>query len=84
MKEINNIRDKAFKLYLKNEFDNKDSKIIDKAIEFGAIDVDDILDDFIGYLEIKNIDWDMDFAEHYQNGLTHKQNLKIYAEFISE
>lgn len=75
------IREIVFDLYLKDKFTYHDNEIIDEAIENGVIDTDDILDDFIGYLEDNDLDWDMDFAEHYQNGLTHKQNLKYYEEF---
>jgi len=80
------------KLYLKDEFSEKDSELIDKAIENGDIDTTDIKEDFMGYVydridkeykdEFKTEDiWEYT-DEQYENLLTHKENYKKLISFL--
>jgi hypothetical protein len=73
------------RLYRKEEgtFTEKEVNEIEDAIEEGY-DTDSIFDDWVDYMA----DYDdneaidvMDFKEHYQNLLTHKENRTIYSEF---
>jgi bacterioferritin-associated ferredoxin len=59
------------------------AKSVEDAINNGYIDTCDIFEDFVGYVsENATIDHDtlMDYQEHYQNLLSHKENLKIIKE----
>lgn len=76
------LRERALELYSKDKFNQDDHNIINEAIETGCLETDDILDSFVGYVENSNLDWDIDFTEHYQNGLTHKQNFEVYEEWL--
>ena len=76
------LREKALELYLKDSFTKQDDDIIQEAIDIGCLETDEILDSFVGYVSDNNFVWNMDFAEHYQNGLTHKQNFKIYKKWL--
>jgi hypothetical protein len=80
------------KLYLKDEFSEKDSELIDEAIENGDIDTTDIKEDFMGYVydridkeykdefETEDI-WEYT-DEQYENLLTHKENYKKLISFL--
>jgi hypothetical protein len=59
------------------------AKSVEDAINNGYIDTCDIFDDFVGYVSVNDaISYDtlMDYQEHYQNLLSHKENLKIIQE----
>ena len=80
------------KLYQKDVFSDKDSELIDEAIENGDIDTTDIKEDFMGYVydridkeykdefETEDI-WEYT-DEQYENGLTHKENYKKLISFL--
>ena len=79
-------------LYQKDTFSDKDSELIDEAIENGDIDTTDIKEDFMGYVydridkeykdefETEDI-WEYT-DEQYENGLTHKENYKKLISFL--
>jgi hypothetical protein len=61
------------------------AKSVKDAIDNGYINTSDIYKDFVTYiLSFENViiedDTLMDYQEHYQNLLTHKENLKILQE----
>lgn len=59
------------------------AKSVEDAIESGYISSSEIYEDFVEYvLETINSDRDIieDYKEHYQNLLSHKENLKIIQE----
>jgi hypothetical protein len=59
------------------------AKSVEDAINTGYIDTCDIFEDFVRYVsENASVDYDtlMDYQEHYQNLLSHKENLKIIQE----
>jgi hypothetical protein len=79
-------------LYQKDIFSDKDSELIDEAIENGDIDTTDIKEDFMGYVydridkeykdefETEDI-WEYT-DEQYENLLTHKENYKKLISFL--
>lgn len=76
------LRERALELYLKDSFNKQDDDIIEEAIDIGALETDEILDSFVGYVEENSFNWNTDFAEYYQNGLTHKQSFEKYKEWL--
>ena len=57
-----------------------DDEMIINAIDNGFVDTCDLFDDFVTYVsENANVDYDtlMDYQEHYQNLLSHRENLCI-------
>ena len=72
------LRERALELYSKDDFTAQDDDIIQEAIDIGCLETDEILDSFVGYVTDAGFIWDLDYAEHYQNGKTHKNNLKDY------
>jgi hypothetical protein len=59
---------------------NDDAVIVENAIDNGTVETCDLFEDFVSYaLENSNVDYDtlMDYQEHYQNLLSHKENLTI-------
>lgn len=76
------------KLYrTSKEFTLKENQLINDAIEERSIETEDILVDFKEwvYSQLLPIDdedlWAYD--EHYQNGLTHSQNLDIFTNNLN-
>ena len=58
----------------------EDDLMIMNAIDNGFVDTCDLFDDFVAYVsENANVDYDtlMDYQEHYQNLLSHRENLCI-------
>jgi hypothetical protein len=76
------LREKALELYFKDTLTKQDEDIINEAIDIGILETDDILDSFVGYVEETNFFWKLDFAEHYQNGLTHKKNFENFKNWL--
>jgi hypothetical protein len=69
-------------LYKKNIFTDVDNAIINDAIEYGVLETDEILSNFIEYAERSILtEYLFDFNEHYQNGLTHLENFNLYLDF---
>ena len=62
----------------------EDSNIVQDAIDNGFVDTCDLFEDFVTYVsENENVDYDtlMNYQEHYQNLLSHKENLDILINF---
>ena len=78
------IADGVLSLLRENDFLLIDqAKSVEDAIESGYISSSEIYEDFVEYvLETINSDRDIieDYKEHYQNLLSHKENLKIIQE----
>lgn len=78
------IADGVLSLLRENDFLLIDqAKSVEDAIENGYISSSEIYEDFVEYvLETINSDRDIieDYKEHYQNLLSHKENLKIIQE----
>ena len=82
------------KLYQKDVFSDKDSELIDEAIENGDIDTTDIKEDFMGYVydridkEYKDEFETEDIWEYtddqYENLLTHKENYQKLVEYLKD
>jgi hypothetical protein len=77
------------KLYQKDTFSDKDSDLINDAIENGDIYTDEIKDDFLGYIQDQKHDFTDEQIwsytdENYSNGQTHKENYKNLVEYIKE
>ena len=71
-------------LLRKDLLTNEDVEKIENAINNGFVDTCDLFEDFVTYVsENANVDYDtlMDYEEHYQNLLTHKENLDILLDF---
>lgn len=79
------VHENVFKLYReKDRFSEKDNDYINYCIDNGKIETDEIREDFFGWAEANfKIDDDLriEFHEHYQNGLTHFQNLYSLVNF---
>jgi hypothetical protein len=75
-------KEQILDLYKKHIFTDVDNAIINDAIEYGVLETDEILSDFIEYAD-RNIftEYLSDFNEHYQNGLTHLENFDLYLDF---
>jgi hypothetical protein len=82
------------KLYQKDTFSDKDSELIDEAIENGDIDTSDIKEDCMGYIYDR---LEKEFGDKYSseeiweytdenlsNGLTHKENYKNLVEYLKD
>jgi polyhydroxyalkanoate synthesis regulator phasin len=79
-------------LYKKNKFSEKDSELIDEAIENGDIDTDEIKEDCMDYIyERLNKEFGDKYTteqiweytdENLSNGLTHKENYDNLIEFL--
>jgi hypothetical protein len=64
----------------------EDDAMIMNAIDNGYIDTCDLFDDFVAYVsENANVDYDtlMGYQEHYQNLLSHRENLCILIGEVS-
>lgn len=64
----------------------EDNAMIMNAIDNGYIDTCDMFEDFVSYVsENANVDYDtlMDYQEHYQNLLSHRENLCILIGEVS-
>jgi len=75
-------KEQILDLYKKHIFTDVDNAIINDAIEYGVLETDEILSDFIEEAD-RNIftEYLFDFNEHYQNGLTHLENFDLYLDF---
>lgn len=81
---------KILKLYQKPTFSNEDNEIINKAMDEGIIDVDDIKEDCIDYIYqrlgdegIYIVDISEFTDEHLQNGLTHEENYNNLIDYLN-
>lgn len=76
------------KLYREEDvFTSEQHELIEDAINSGEIETEDLRIDFKEWVYPQNLGLDMEqvweFDEHYQNGLTHKQNLEELLSFHS-
>jgi len=73
-------------LLRKNLLSVEDCTLIMNAIDNGFVDTCDLFEDFITYVS-ENADVDyitlMDYQEHYQNLLSHRENLCILIGEVS-
>ena len=63
----------------------EDSNIVLNAIDNRLIDTCDLFEDFVTYVsENASVDYDilMDYQEHYQNLLSHRENLCILLDEV--
>ena len=63
----------------------EDDLMIINAIDNGLIDTCDLFEDFVTYVsENASVDYDilMDYQEHYQNLLSHRENLCILLDEV--
>jgi hypothetical protein len=79
--------EEILELYLKNEFSKEDNFLINKAIDNGEIETENIKEDFMSFvyknihnIELENI-WDYT-DENYDNGLTHLQNFNNLLNYL--
>jgi hypothetical protein len=64
----------------------EDNLMVMNAIENGFIDTCDLFEDFVTYVsENANVDYDtlINYQEHYQNLLSHRENLCILLDEVS-
>ena len=64
----------------------EDALMIMNAIDNGFVDTCDLFDDFVAYVsENANVDYDrlMDYQEHHQDLLSHRENLCILIGEVS-
>lgn len=71
---------------LRDELTDKDNELINASIDARMVDTDDIKEDFMDYISENNLTVDEIWSftdEHYDNGLTHKQNLTAMLNFLN-
>ena len=64
----------------------EDDLMIMNVIDNGFVDTCDLFEDFVTYVsENANVDYDtlMNYQEHYQNLLSHRENLCILLDEVS-